>query len=133
MRPYLASLDSIHSLDYFHVRARRAPPVRGKGPSPTLLFDLKSNTASFGPCADIGRLRKERVCLPVLYLHVQVSPNSRIQANELRQEHRDGRPSAAARIAAHHPRFKFHGGQPPEAVLASTFALADAQLVIARE
>ena len=41
-----------------------------------------------------------------------------------------GRPSAAARIAAHHPRFK---GQPPEAVLASTLTLADAQLVIARE
>ena len=27
----------------------------------------------------------------------------KIQANELHQEHRDGRPSAAARIAAHHP------------------------------
>ena len=57
----------------------------------------------------------------------------KIQANELQQEHRRGSPSAAARIAAHHPRFKFHGGQPPEAVLASTLALADAQLVIARE
>ena len=57
----------------------------------------------------------------------------KIQANELQQEHRRGRPSAAARIAAHHPRFKFHGGQPPEAVLASTLTLADAQLVIARE
>ena len=55
----------------------------------------------------------------------------KIQANELRQEHRDGRPSAAARIAAHHPRFK--SGQPPEAVLASTLTLTDAQLVIARE
>ena len=54
----------------------------------------------------------------------------KIQSNELQQEHRRGRPSAAARIAAHHPRFK---GQPPDAVLASTLALADAQLVIARE
>ena len=76
-RSHPESLDSTHGLDYFHVRARRAPPVRGKGPSPTLLFDLRSNTASFGPCADIGRLRKERVCPPVLYLRVQASPNSR--------------------------------------------------------
>ena len=66
-------LDSLDSLEYFHIRARRAPPVRGKGPSPTLLFDSHRITASFGPCADIGRLRKERVCLPVLYLRVQVS------------------------------------------------------------
>ena len=52
------------------------------------------------------------------------------QANELHQEHRDGRPSAAARIAAHHPRFK---GQTSEAVLGTTLPLADAQLVLARE
>ena len=57
----------------------------------------------------------------------------KIQANELQQEHRDGRPSAAARIAAHHPRFRFPGGQPLEAVLASKLTLTDAQLVIARE
>ena len=54
----------------------------------------------------------------------------KIQANELHQEHGDGRPSAAARIAAHHPRFK---GQSPQAVLDSAFPLADAQLVLARE
>ena len=54
----------------------------------------------------------------------------KIQANELRQEHREGRFSAAARIAAHHPRFK---DQPIEAVLASSLTLTDAQLVIARE
>ena len=54
----------------------------------------------------------------------------RIQANELHQEHRDHRPAAAARIAAHHPRFK---GQSPQAILDSAFPLADAQLVLARE
>ena len=52
------------------------------------------------------------------------------QANELHQEHHDGRRSAAARIAAHHPRFR---GQTPEAVLGMTLPLADAQLVLARE
>jgi ankyrin repeat protein len=54
----------------------------------------------------------------------------KIQARELHQEHRDGQPSAAARIAAHHPRFS---AQPPQAILEATFALADAQLVVARE
>jgi ankyrin repeat protein len=54
----------------------------------------------------------------------------KIQANELHQEHRDGVPSAAARIAAHHPRFK---GQRLQAVLDAVIPLADAQLVIARE
>ena len=54
----------------------------------------------------------------------------KIQANELHQEHRDGRPSAGARIAAHHPRFR---GQPPKVVLDARLALADAQLAIARE
>ena len=51
----------------------------------------------------------------------------KIQANELHQELRDGRPSAAARVAAHHPRFK---GQRPEAVLETSLPLADAQLVV---
>ncbi len=54
----------------------------------------------------------------------------KLQASELHQEHRDGRPSAAARIAAHHPRFK---GQSAQAILDSSLALADAQLVVARE
>ena len=54
----------------------------------------------------------------------------KIQANELHQEHRDGRPSSAARIAAHHPRFK---GQSSQAILDASLALADAQFVIARE
>ena len=54
----------------------------------------------------------------------------KIQANELHQEHRAGRPSAAARIAAHHPRFR---RQPLQTVLGTTLPLADAQLVIARE
>ena len=54
----------------------------------------------------------------------------KIQANELRQAHRDRQASAAARIAAHHPRFK---GRSPQAVLEAPFALADAQLAVARE
>lgn len=54
----------------------------------------------------------------------------KIQASELRRLHRDGKRSAAARILAHHPRMK---GQPPQAVLDRPLALADAQLVLARE
>jgi hypothetical protein len=54
----------------------------------------------------------------------------KIQASELRRLHRDGKLSAAARIVAHHPRMK---GQRPQAVLDRPLALADAQLVLARE
>jgi hypothetical protein len=54
----------------------------------------------------------------------------KIQANELRRAHREGKPSAAARVVAFHPRMK---GQTPEAVLARPLTLADAQLVLARE
>lgn len=52
------------------------------------------------------------------------------QANELHQLHRAGKPSAAARIIANHPRLKH---ETPGAVLGAKLALADAQLVIARE
>ena len=52
------------------------------------------------------------------------------QASELQREHRDRRQSAAARIIAHHPRFA-HAS--PGEVLAAKLALADTQLVIARE
>ena len=38
----------------------------------------------------------------------------KIQANELRRAHREGKQSAAARIAAHHPRMK---GQPLDWIL----------------
>jgi ankyrin repeat protein len=48
----------------------------------------------------------------------------------LRRLHREGKRSAAARIAAHHPRMK---GQPIEAVLDRPLALGDAKLVLARE
>ncbi|MBI3262808.1 MAG: hypothetical protein HYZ58_06620 [Acidobacteria bacterium] len=54
----------------------------------------------------------------------------KIQANELHRAHREGQPSAAARIVAHHPELK---GLSLEAVLSRSLALADAQLVIARE
>jgi ankyrin repeat protein len=52
------------------------------------------------------------------------------QANELHRLHREGKKSAAARIIANHPRFKTRSA---EAVLAQPLALADAQLVIARD
>ena len=52
------------------------------------------------------------------------------QANELQEAHRLGDVSAAARIAAHHPR---RTSWPPEQVLAKRLMTADAQLVIARE
>lgn len=54
----------------------------------------------------------------------------KLQAHELRRAHRDREPSAAARIVAHHPEMK---ALSPDAVLNKPFALADAQLVVARE
>jgi ankyrin repeat protein len=54
----------------------------------------------------------------------------KIQANELRRAHREGKRSAAARIVAFHPKLKY---QPLEAVLDSPLTVADAQLVLARE
>jgi hypothetical protein len=52
------------------------------------------------------------------------------QANELHRLHQKGDISAAARIVAHHPRFK---RLQAKAALATPFTLADAQLTIARE
>src|SRR5262249_16053421 len=54
----------------------------------------------------------------------------KLQAKELLTLHRDRRQVAAARIAAHHPRFE-HAS--PKFVLDAAFKLADAQLVVARE
>ena len=54
----------------------------------------------------------------------------KLQANELHQQHRRSSRAAAARIAAHHPRFT---GAEETAVLDQNFVLADAQLVVARE
>lgn len=54
----------------------------------------------------------------------------KLQAKELQDLHRERRQAAAARIAAHHPRF---ARLDPQAVLDAPFKLADAQLVIARE
>src|SRR5688500_4353281 len=53
-----------------------------------------------------------------------------LQAKELLHAHRDGSIAAAARIAAHHPRFT---GQSGRAVRDAHLVLADAQLVLARE
>jgi ankyrin repeat protein len=52
------------------------------------------------------------------------------RAHELHTLHKDGKQSAAARIITHHPRFKHRS---PAETLRESFALADAQLVIARE
>ena len=52
------------------------------------------------------------------------------QARELHRDHREGSPSAAARVAAHHPRLR---GRPPAEVLGHPLKLSDAQLVLARE
>jgi ankyrin repeat protein len=54
----------------------------------------------------------------------------KLQARELRRDHAARKASAAARIAASHPRRK---GQSPEMILATPLKLADAQLVLARE
>ncbi len=54
----------------------------------------------------------------------------KIQANELQRGHHDGDRSAGARIGAHHPGMK---ALSVENVLERPLALADAQLVIARE
>ncbi len=54
----------------------------------------------------------------------------KLQARELRLAHREGKPAAAARIAAHHPRMR---GQSLRAVLDKPLTLADAQKVLARE
>jgi hypothetical protein len=54
----------------------------------------------------------------------------KLQAKELQRAHRQGKPAAAARIAAHHPRLR---GRSQKAVLARPLTLADAQLVLARE
>ena len=54
----------------------------------------------------------------------------KLQAKELKRAHAEGKPSAAARIVAHHPRLKDRSLQ---AVLDRPLALADAQLVVARE
>jgi hypothetical protein len=54
----------------------------------------------------------------------------KLQAKELKRDHADGKMSAAARIAANHPRWK---GQPLPAILQQPLTLAAAQLVIARE
>jgi len=54
----------------------------------------------------------------------------KLQAKELHTMHRQRRHAAAARIAAHHPRF---ARAEPQSVLDAPFKLADAQLVVARE
>ena len=54
----------------------------------------------------------------------------KLQAKELLRAHRDGSIAAAARVAAHHPRY---AGTPVTEVRAATIALSDAQLVLARE
>ena len=52
------------------------------------------------------------------------------QAHELHKLQREKKASAAARIVANHPEFR---NRSPQDVLAGPIALADAQLVVARE
>jgi ankyrin repeat protein len=52
------------------------------------------------------------------------------RAHELHTLYANGKQAAAARIIAHHPRF---GSRSTQAALREVFALADAQLVVARE
>jgi Ankyrin repeats (3 copies)/Ankyrin repeat len=54
----------------------------------------------------------------------------KLQAVELRREHREGRRAAASRVVAHHPRMR---GESMESVLARPLTLADAQWTLARE
>ena len=54
----------------------------------------------------------------------------KLQARELHRDHGARKLSVAARIAANHPRSK---GQPLQAILDRPLALADAQVVLARE
>jgi ankyrin repeat protein len=54
----------------------------------------------------------------------------KLQARELRRDHRNGDPSAAARVLAHHPRLR---DRALREALDAPLKLADAQLVIARE
>jgi ankyrin repeat protein len=54
----------------------------------------------------------------------------RLQAKELRRAHRNGSPSAAARILTQHPRLR---GRTIRDAQEAAFSLADAQLVMARE
>jgi ankyrin repeat protein len=54
----------------------------------------------------------------------------KLQAKELLDLHRERRQAAAARIAAHHPRFAH---MDPRSVLDAPLKLADAQVVVARE
>jgi hypothetical protein len=54
----------------------------------------------------------------------------KLQAKELHRAHRERKLTAAARIAANHPR---RNGQSLQAILERPLALADAQLVLARE
>jgi hypothetical protein len=65
----------------------------------------------------------------ILPLHPDLN-QLKLQARELRRDHAAGRASAAARIAASHPRRK---GQSSKAILATPLKPADAQLVLARE
>jgi hypothetical protein len=74
--------------------------------------------------------RKERLklvrSLPSRPDHVQL----KLQAKQLKREHKARKPTAAARIAANHPRRR---GQPFSMILDSPLNVTGAQLVVARE
>jgi hypothetical protein len=121
-------LDSDERVDYVEAkRVGRFPSAERDRVPPT---SLTKSDASFGPSrGHRAHTKGARVSTRTVPPRPSLD-QLKIQANELQRAHRDRDPSAAARIAAHHPEMK---GQPPEEVLDKRFALADAQLVIARE
>src|SRR5204863_7122604 len=121
--------DPAERTGYFIGRACRALPVRGKGLSPayepahnpTTLLSARTRTPGIAK----GAIMPTR-SLP---LRPDLDQLKR-QARELQRDHAAGKPAAAARIAANHPRQK---GRPLQAILDQSLTLAGAQLVIARE
>ena len=128
--PPSPSVDRADLRRYFEERACRASSRPRKGTESRLRATGPSDHASFGPHADIGPSRKERPCPPVPCRPVPASSSSRsrpvscvvpIERANLLPPHASSR---------HHPRWK---GRPLQAVLDRPLALADAQLVLARE
>src|SRR5438067_1433258 len=106
-------------------------PTPRKGTESHLTSRCKTSShASFGPRRGHRALQKG-AHMPTRSLPPRPDlAQLKRQANELRQLHREGKQSAAARIIANHPRLK---RASPATVLGAKLALADAQLVIARE
>ena len=109
--------------------AEGAPRPR-KGTESHLTIEVPSHSLLSARAADIG-LSTKGAHMPTRSLPPRPDlAQLKRQANELHKLHREGKQSAAARIIANHPRLK---RASPRDVLDTKLALADAQLVIARE